>query len=1176
MQRIEGTLVLSPTDLVAFTGCEHRTFLDRLVAVGELERETRDDPLNDVLRKRGNEHERSYLDALREQAGTVVEIPRFENSLSGLRAGEAATLAAMGAGAEVIYQATFFDGRWRGHADFLRRVDTPSELGAWSYEVLDTKLARRTKASALLQLGEYTRHVARLQGVPPRLLHVVLGNGVVEPFLYAELDAYLEVVRTRFMAAVDGPLQHTSPEPVALCGVCDWRDRCSGEWRRADHLSFVAGMRRDQRAGLIASGISTLTALAQLSPATTLDGVGDASLAALREQAGLQLRSDRERGLAWQLIEPDPAAPHRGLAALPEPSPSDIFFDMEGDQFVGPEGREYLFGWVADAGGSAPFQALWAHSAAAEKAAFERFIDTVMAARRRDPAMHVYHYASYELSAVKKLMGRYATRENEVDELLRAGVFVDLYRVVRQGVRIGVESYSIKKLEPLYTGARSAAIADATTSIVEYERWLDDADSTILASIRAYNEEDCRSLVGLRGWLEDRRRDLERRQGAPLPRPAHQEGAPSEAVLAATTAAEQLAEQLTAGIPVDAAEQSEEQRALILLAALLDWHRRESKPAWWEYFERRKASEEDLVDDASSLGGLTFDADIGSEKRSRLYRFRFPVQETKLRAGDSVEDPRTFTDDAGIERTRRVGEIHWIDTVAGEVVVKSTKLPEPAPTALCPAGPPSTTAHAAALHRVGSWVLVHGIGSRGEFRAVRELLLRARPSIAGVDDGAPLRVAHEDVVEATRRSIADADQACIPVQGPPGSGKTRTAAMAIIDLVTASPPRRLAVTALSHRAITHLLDRVCQEAEERGATIRVLQKTDAGRGCTAAQVQCTADNGAVVAALEEGVVDIVAGTSWLFARDEMSGRFDTLFVDEAGQLSLADVVAVGGCADSIVLLGDPQQLQQPSQGSHPPGAQVSALGHLLGDSETIADDRGLFLDVTWRMHPDVCRYISDTFYDSRLTSAADCERQRVLGGDELAGTGLRWLAVAHHGNRSASEQEADATSRLVERLLGRRWIDRDGVERTLTVRDVLVVAPYNAHVAALQRHLPSGVECGTVDRIQGQQAAVVIYSMATSLAEDAPRGMDFLFARNRMNVAISRAMCLAILVCSPDLPQMACTRAADIPLANALCAFVVEATSLAGSVPRELVAVDGGAAHAQLSIELDSAAPVRY
>jgi predicted RecB family nuclease len=1146
VQYIDGVLVLSPTDLVAFTGCEHRTYLDREVARGNLERVRRDDPLTNVLRTHGERHEQRYLASLTRGAATVVHIERPDGTIAGLHAAEAETLAAMRQGAEVIYQASFFDGRWRGHADFVCRVETPSTLGSWSYEAYDTKLARTTTAGALLQLGDYTRQIARLQGRPPRRLHVVLGDDTVESFPYAEISSYLEAVRDRFVAAVDFGLDGTAPDPVAACQHCDWNDRCAGEWRRADHLSLVAGIRRDQRTRLVAAGIDTRTALGALPAGAEVGQIRGATLDALRMQAELQVRSDHQSSPAWELVEPDPQAPHRGLAALPAPSAHDIFFDMEGDLFAAPGGREYLFGWVDGDAPSSLYWPLWAHDDTDEKKAFESYIDTVMAARRRDPAMHVYHYAAYEPGAMKRLMGRHGTREAEVDELLRAGVFVDLYRIVRQGVRVGVESYSIKKLEPLYMGHRAGRVTDAGSSIVEYEAWLGSPDDEILESIRVYNEDDCRSLVGLRGWLETRRGDLERITGVVTSRPMTRDGTASEGVAAGSAMVEALAAQLTAGIPVDPLARTNEQHARSLLAALLDWHRRDAKPQWWEYFARQDASDDELIDDASALGGMVFDRVTAADTKTNLFHFRFPAQETKLGIGDSVEDSRTDDDGAGGKKARRLGKIHDIDS-AGWLVLKRVSI-DPLPTALIPSGPPPGTEQREALMRIGRWVCESGIDSPGRLRAVRDLLLRSRPRIGGVRDGEALRRATEEVGSAARRSIRDAESTCLPIQGPPGSGKTHTGASAIVDLVTANPRRRVAVTALSHRAITHLLRSVCAEARRRGVTVAVMQKSD-GRGCDDDFVQCVSSNESVVAALEGDTVDIVAGTSWLLAREDLEGRFDTLFVDEAGQLSLANVVAVGGCARNIVLLGDPQQLEQPSQGVHPAGAELSALGHLVGDDETIPDDRGLFLDVTWRMHPDVCAYISDNFYDSRLVSHPDCARQTVRGDDALAGTGLRWLPVAHSGNRSASDEEAVAVAGVVDRLVGRLWVDRDGRDRPLTAADVLVVAPYNAQVAVLRSAVPADVAVGTVDRFQGQEAAVVIYSMATSLAEDVPRGMEFLYSRNRMNVAVSRARCLAVLVCSPDLLRVACSTAAQILLANALCSFVDRALRLGTPAP---------------------------
>jgi len=262
---------------------------------------------------------------------------------------------------------------------------------------------------------------------------------------------------------------------------------------------------------------------------------------------------------------------------------------------------------------------------------------------------------------------------------------------------------------------------------------------------------------------------------------------------------------------------------------------------------------------------------------------------------------------------------------------------------------------------------------------------------------------------------------------------------------------------------------------------------------------------------------------------------DTLFVDEGGQVSLADAIAVGTAARNLVLLGDPNQLAQVSQGSHPPGANASVLGHLLGDAETVRPGMGRFLERTWRLRPEVCAFISETFYEGRLEPAPVALEREVA-----AGNGIRFLAVEHAGHRQASPEEARAIRDEIARLVGGGYRDEAG-PRTLRETDVIVVAPYNAQVRCLREHLPETVRVGTVDKFQGQEAPVVFYSMASSSGEDVPRGLDFLFSRNRLNVAISRAKCLAYLVASPRLLDVNCRTVEQMRLANALCRLVEHA-----------------------------------
>ena len=447
--------------------------------------------------------------------------------------------------------------------------------------------------------------------------------------------------------------------------------------------------------------------------------------------------------------------------------------------------------------------------------------------------------------------------------------------------------------------------------------------------------------------------------------------------------------------------------------------------------------------------------------------------------------------------------------------------------------PRLTTALRHALARLGAWVADNGIDGPGPYRAVRDLLLGRAPRLGELPLGQALPRPGELPLDAARRLAQRLDGTCLPVQGPPGSGKTYAAAHMVADLVRSG--RRVGITATTHKAITNLVDAACSRGRDAGVRLSVVQKGDEDRASASPMVEVVGDNHLVVTRLAERRADVVAGTPWLFARPELAGAIDVLFVDEAGQMSLANVVAAGASADSVVLLGDPQQLAQPSKGAHPPGAGASALEHLLGDHATIPADRGLFLATTWRLHPALCEFVSEAFYEGRLEPDPACRTQCLDEGSWAGGAGVRWRPVSHSANRTSSAEEATEVVLGVDALLGRRWTDRDGRRRRLGLDDILVVSPYNAQVARLRAALPPGARVGTVDRFQGQEAAVVIFSLATSSTDDLPRSVEFLYSLNRLNVAVSRARALVVLVCCPDLLRVRCRSPREMRLANALC-----------------------------------------
>jgi uncharacterized protein len=1137
MKQIQDTLRLSATDLANHLACRHLSGLDLATARGERRPPDWAPPDVALLRERGDEHEDAFLAHLEKQGLRLARPAGGDDDTAFQR-----TLAAMREKADVIVQATLVDGRWSGRADVLRRIEKPSALGPWSYEVWDTKLARQTKGGSVLQICLYSDLLETAQGMRPEFMYVVPPRADFSPDQYRVDDyfAYYRLVRKRLETAVSGKtIEPTYPDPVLHCDVCRWWPTCDQKRRQDDHLSLVAGISRLQRSELQGREVPTLAALAAVPlpiPWKPKRGAV-ASYTRVREQARVQ-REARDAGRA--LYELLPLVPGTGLERLPAPSPGDLFFDLEGDPFVEPSGREYLFGWAFEEEGEPAYRCRWALTAGEEQTAFEAFIDLVMERWERHPGMHVYHFAPYEPAAVKRMMGRSATREREVDRLLRAERFVDLHAVVRQTLRASVEEYSIKKLEALYGFTRAADLKDAGANLRRVQSALeleqpDAIDARVREVVEAYNRDDCVSALRLARWLEEVRAGVEAR-GHPLARPSLEQGDPSEKIEDRERAAREVMLALLEGVPIERAERSEEQQARWLLAYTLEWHRREEKAAWWEFYRLHEMSDEALLDEKAALSGLVHVGPGAPVKGKPTDRYRFPTQETSIRRGDTLRLP--------IPLDREFGDVEALDLRARTIDVrKRGACAGVHPTSVFSCENVRSEKLAESLLRLGRFVVEHGVDAAGPRRAARDLLLGRPPRLARAAGGS-LRLPDETGGRAARRLIGRLGQGTLAIQGPPGTGKTYTGARMICDLVRAG--KKVGVCATSHKVIRHLLDEVVRAAKnaeaekEQPVDPRCAHKVPEKSDAPSSDVTEFTDNERPLRALATGAARVLGGTAWLWSREEFFEAVDVLFVDEAGQMSLANVLAVAQCADSVVLLGDPRQLDQPLQGSHPEGTEVSALEHLLQGKKTVPEDRGLFLGQTFRLHPKICRFTSELFYEKRLEPVAGLERQEILGPGPIAGAGLWFLPVGHDGNQSSSPEEVEAVATLVERLVldGTRWRKRDGTEHPLGLQDILIIAPYNAQVADLLERLPEGARVGTVDRFQGREAPVVIYSMTTSTPADAPRGMEFLYSLNRFNVATSRALCACIVVGNPRLFEPECQTPRQMQLANACCSYL--------------------------------------
>jgi len=1124
--RFGDHLVVSITDLTKGAQCEYALLCDLDDRLG---RRKQPPPVVDQLKARaghlGEEHEARVLARLREHATRVAELHTdYGLHEAGLLAAHAKTVEALLSGADVVYQASFYDGRLHGRADFLVRTDD-------GYAVVDSKLARHAKVAALLQLAAYADQTDRA-GVPvaPRV-GLFLGDGSEAWYRLADLLPVYRDRRAKVEALVDRHLAVEGPVEWGAAGVraCGRCPECQAAVANHRDVLLVAGLRMSQRERLRSEGITTIEQLA--TSTESVPGIGRTVLASLREQSRLQVAQDARPPLPdgrpdvrAALIDPLP------IQRLPVPDAGDIAFDFEGDPLWADGdqsdwGLEYLFGVVeADTG---RFRSFWAHDRAEERQALRDFLDYLAQRRLACPDLHVYHYGSYEKSALQRLASRHAEGEDEVDELLRSGVLVDLFAVVRQSVRVSQPSYSIKSLEPLYMDELRGEIEEALDSVVRYAQACDlgavgdvARQAALLAEIADYNEYDCASTLRLAEWLRGLVADL---PDLDVPvSPTDAAGAVSDEVANRRA----LAAALLVDVPDDdRARLSPEQRGRAMLSAALDYHRREDRPFWWAHFDRLQQPPEEWVASRDVL--LVNEARVVRDwfKEGKQRKLRREVELLgEWGPGTSAVPSRAYTvydpplpggmhPPGGCLRSAQRVTVLSRNGLDGEPLHIEELLPDGVdafdtlPIALTPDGPPRATNLEAAIAALASQVVQRG----WTHQPALDLLLRCPPRVMG--GLPPLPEGQRAAIETLASVLRRLDSSTLAVQGPPGTGKTHLGARVVRELVQSG--WRIGVVAQSHAVVEHFLD----ETVHAGLDTAVVGKAKAVGGNGWRQLKDT--EVADFLADHEDAGCLIGGTAWDFCHADRvrPGLLDLLVVDEAGQFAVANTVAVSVATQRLLLLGDPQQLPQVSQGTHPEPVDTSALGWLLDGAAAMPEGQGYFLPHSWRMHPLLCERVSRLSYDDRLGSETEVTTGRHLEGID---PGVHLIEVAHQGNAQSSLEEVAEVVRLVRDLLGRAWVAAPGARpRPLSTDDVLVVAAYNAQVVLLRQTLVAAgfprVTVGTVDKLQGQQAAVVIVSMAASSSEDVPRGMEFLLSRNRVNVAISRGQWASFVVRSPLL-----------------------------------------------------------
>jgi len=1036
--------------------------------------------------------------------------------------------AALETDVDVLIQMPLVYDGIRGVADFVERVVDGD--GSVRWEPVDAKLARReAKPGHVLQLCFYAEALGDATGVVPEELKVSLGSGTDDSVGYESVRPYWARLRTQLAAVMDaGPEAETRPEPCDHCEFCEFAPACEVVWRDEDSLIYVAWIGKTDRSALEAAGVTAMADLAvRIEPVT---GIRAERLDRLRVQAELQVaaRQTPDELPPLRLIEPgEDSVWGRGFERMPAPDDGDIFLDFEGHPFWRADrGLFFLFGYVArGADGNWEFRESWAHNEAEERDCVRELVNDIRDRRAANPGMHVYHYNHTERSALESMAAEHGVVERILAELIDAEVFVDLFAIVRNAMQVGVESYSLKHLEVLTGYERSHEIDKGAGAVVAYEDYLNDRDDAHLRSIAAYNEDDVRATRALRDWLVGLRPgDLHWR-----PDPVHE---PSEDADEIDTLIEALAA-------------SGEGTLEHLLSGLLGYWRRERRAHMAPILSRLDDDEPELLDDPGVLAGLHGATEFerfgktGKLLSTPGMRFRFPPQELEPAYASRPPDKMVFTTVEGVLGYLSVSSID-VDNGVLELVwgAANQELGE-MPTAAAPDDWVSQKSKFAVLLDLAR--KVHDPATHGAPSPLALRLLRRDPpafSGAGPEDG----VFSDDVGELADL-VVNLDGSVLGVQGPPGTGKTYRGAHIAKALVAGG--KRVGIMAMSHHAIDNFLEEVVEVfSTEPSVDLRALRRVSKKPAVELAGVTYVTKNDK----LGNDDFDIVAGTSWMFAAKSMSeAPVDVVLIDEAGQLALIDAVVASVVAKNMVLLGDPLQLPQVAQAIHPGDSGASALGYILGSETTIPADRGVFIEETRRMHPDVCRFISERIYDGRLRSHTDCAAQTT---DE--GTGLRWLRAEHEGCSTESTEEAELVAKQIRWLLGRSWTNKESVDQPITTADIMVVAPYNDQVRLLRDRLDADpatarIEVGTVDKFQGRQAPIVFFTMTSSSADDMPRGADFLFSRNRLNVAISRAQCLAYLVCTEPLLDSRAKTVDDMLLISTLCALVENALESAPS-----------------------------
>ena len=1117
---------VSPSDLNNFVACKY-TVLNEIKYHNKEIRKSPDKANDKLWKEMGVEHEKRHYKILKEKYKKSITIKSDLNEKD--RFDE--TIRAIQKGYDLIYHAYLIDDNLRGEADFLIKCDTKSDLGDYSYEVYDTKITRNLKPRHITQITAYSDMLGKIQNILPEKMYLIDGSDEYHSFKtieYIDLFNHSKKEFIKFLSNISK--EKIYPEKCSYCNLCDWKDECDKTWENDNYINLVAGSNKSQIEKLKKNKIRTVEQLSK-TKLTAIDlKINSESYKKIQLQAQLQ---EEKRNTGEDKIVILDSDFGKGFYKLPKPDEGDVFFDIEGYPRMD-RPFEYLHGLYYKDKGKLKFKDLWAknYDKESEKNIFIELINFLEKRFEEYPNAHIYHYASYEKRAIRELATSYSSEfpKGDIvnDDLLRKEKYVDLFSIVSQSIRTSERDLSLKSIEKFYNFKRKADIVKADDSVIKYDNWIATKNEKYKQDIINYNEEDCISTYLLREFLVKNK--PENIDWFVKQEEITKEGEePNKYRRKASNKLSREEVEVDLNNRLEKKKNKTNKKFVENLKNFIGFHWKSNKPEFWEVFDRAEKTHLELEDDTECIANsVLIDDKPKVTEDGFIYSYRFNDQNYKLKEGKSAFDAHQIK---GLGTIYSIEENFPDKNILKILVSKRRKNVEmPSLLTLGNTMPPQVHQHDQALNKfLEDYILNDG----ENYKSIMDMLERKEPDIKNIKSGSILIEEDKDLITQSIEIVKNLNNSYLTIQGPPGTGKTYTSAKIIIELMKAG--KKVGVTSNSHEAIKTLLIAIEQQAVDQNYEFSGMRKSKSSDKHEWKFIR----NVTTGKPLNMDSYSLFAGTSWFFVDPRMNKTLDYLFIDEAGQVALGTTIANATSADNLVLIGDQMQLSQPMRAKHEGYAKMSSLDFILGDDDTISADKGIFLNVTRRLNKKICNYISTSFYDSRLTSDPITETRSVnLKLNPIKDEGLFYVPIDHNGCSQRSDEEADLVEKTYNKIINKEFKVGDTTGK-ISAKDIMVVAPYNAQAnnirERLKKKFKDDVRVGTIDLFQGQEAKVVLISMTTSDVESLPRHKDFFFSRNRLNVAISRAECVAIIIFNENLLLASASNIKEMKLINSFC-----------------------------------------